>query len=241
MEITYLLNSGFLVRVGQTVLVFDDYADPRNVVERVIADGDFARLYFFVSHGHFDHFDAHILHYAPSVTNYIVSYEIRRMKRGKMLPADKTVFLPNYSEWSDDAVSVRSFSSTDVGTSYLVFAEGRKIFHAGDFNLWRWNEDTEENKAAAEDSFMRQLKKMTGINADVAFFPLDGRLGETQSEGARLFCRATNVKALVAMHNVGFPRWRPPTDFFAVGREIPYWSPVDSGEFVKFDKGEFAV
>lgn len=27
-EMTYLLNSGFLVRVGRTLLVFDDFKDP---------------------------------------------------------------------------------------------------------------------------------------------------------------------------------------------------------------------
>ena len=34
MEIIYLLNSGFLLRMGDTVLIFDDYRDPAGAVER---------------------------------------------------------------------------------------------------------------------------------------------------------------------------------------------------------------
>ena len=71
MEIAYLLNSGFAVRLSRTLLVFDDYLDPAQAVESLLAGAE--RVYFFVSHAHFDHFDAHILDYAPSVTRYVMA------------------------------------------------------------------------------------------------------------------------------------------------------------------------
>ena len=70
-EITYLLNSGFLVRVGRTLLVFDDFKDPAGAVDAAVEAADFDHLYFFASHGHFDHFDAHICAYEAKTERYI--------------------------------------------------------------------------------------------------------------------------------------------------------------------------
>ncbi len=238
-KITYLLNSGFMVQIGELLFLFDDYADPAAKVKDALAASGFSRLYVFVSHAHFDHFDTHILDYAGKARNYIMSNEIKNTKRGKLFPADKTVYLPEYSEWADDAITVRSFSSTDTGTSFFVLAKGRKIFHAGDFNWWHWINDTRENQMLAKNAFMKQMKKLTGLSADVSFFPIDGRLGAAQDMGAKEFCRRTITKSIVAMHNVGFAPWKPAEDFFAEGREIPYWSPAAPGESMIFSEGKF--
>ena len=230
MKIIYLLNSGFAVCINELLLVFDDYADPAKIVAKRVAASDFAALYFFVSHAHFDHFDPHILTYAPHVTRYIMSREIARTKRGKLFPPELTVFLPNYAEWNDDIIAVKTFSSTDTGTSFLVSAEGKTVFHAGDFNWWHWSADTAENIRAAERNFKSQMEKLDGISADVAFFPVDGRLGDGQEWGAREFLARTDTRALVAMHNVGFPRWQPSANFFVKKAPVPYWSPIEPGE-----------
>ena len=228
MEIAYLLNSGFAVRLSRTLLVFDDYLDPAQAVESLLAGAE--RVYFFVSHAHFDHFDAHILDYAPSVTRYVMAAEIRRTKRGKRFPAEKTVYLENYSCYEEAGLRVDTFDSTDTGTSFLVEVEGVRIFHAGDFNWWHWKGDTEENNKFARNGFMKQMKRLDGLEADVAFFPVDGRLEEFKDIGAKEFCARTRVKALVTMHSVGFPAWQPSENFFAPGCEIPYWVPTEPGE-----------
>lgn len=228
MEIVYLLNSGFAVRLSRTLLVFDDYLDPARAVERLLGEVD--RAYFFVSHAHFDHFDAHILEYAPSVTRYFMAEEIRRTKRGKRFPVEKTVYLANYSSYEEDGVRVDTFSSTDTGTSFLVEVAGRRIFHAGDFNWWHWKGDTEENNKLARNGFMKQMKKLDGLCADVAFFPVDGRLEEFADIGAKEFCARTEIKALVTMHSVGYPAWQPAADFFEEGCAVPHWTPTGPGE-----------
>ena len=233
MEITYLLNSGFLVRLDNILLVFDDFRDDLGTVAKEIERG-FDALYIFASHAHFDHFDSHILQHKDFVTKYVFSNDIRRTSRAKAFPADKTVYLKKYDGWQDDCINVQSFDSTDVGTSFLVTVSGKKVFHAGDFNWWHWLGDTEENNKLARNGFMKQMQRLDGLEADVAFFPVDGRLGAAWDMGAKEFVARTKVKALVTMHNVGYPAWQPTEDFFVPGRNIPYWTPLATGDSVSF-------
>lgn len=233
MEITYLLNSGFLVRDDRTLLVFDDFEDPAKVVDRVVDTGDFDNLYIFVSHAHFDHFGTHIRAYAQQTTRYIFSYDLKHTKRIKIFPQDNITIMKRYSEWEDDTIHVWSFDSTDVGVSFLVeTGTGKKIFHAGDFNWWNWEGDTLENRTMMEKIFKKQLKRMSDMEADVAFFPVDGRLGNSQEMGAKAFLSKTKVKFLVAMHRVNYPLWQPSENFFAESEVIPTWAPTKSGEYI---------
>ena len=234
LELTYLLNSGFIVREGGLLLVFDDFRDPTGAVEKELARG-FEHLYIFASHAHFDHFDAHIADYAKEANRYVLGYDIRRTKRAKRaksLPAEKVTYLETYDSWEDAHIAVSSFDSTDTGVSFLVEGKetGRRIFHAGDFNWWDWEGDTAENRKLAENAFRKQMKRLAGLSADVAFFPVDGRLGSAMDKGAKAFCAETEVRALVTMHAVGYPAWAPPAGFFEAGRELPVWSPRTEGE-----------
>jgi len=229
MEITYLLNSGFMVKSDRLLLVFDDFADPARAVEVALRKGDFDYLYIFASHAHFDHFDSHILNYKNNVAKYIFSNDIKHTKRAKAFPTEKTVYLKKYDGYEDDNIKVVSFDSTDVGTSFLVEAENKKIFHAGDFNWWDWTGDTEENRKLAKNGFFKQLKKLEGLSFDAAFFPVDGRLESSEELGAREFLKATETKILIAMHRAGYPSWIPSKDFFPK-EPIPIWSPAKEGE-----------
>ena len=217
------------MELDKTWLVFDDCDDPSDAVaKKISAASSDVKLYIFVSHAHFDHFDLGILDYAPRVDKYICALNVRHTKRAHKLPTEKTVYLEDYSLWQDDTVQVHTFSSTDVGTSFLVESEGKKIFHAGDFNWWHWIEDTAENRKLMQNAFTKQLQKMRGMTADVAFFPTDGRLGEARDMGVNAFCAATDIRALVTMHNVGYAPWQPSADF--PKPELPYFSPVNPGD-----------
>ncbi len=233
-EVTYLLNSGFLVRVDDVLLIFDDFDDPAGAVPRSIEEGRYSKLYFFASHAHFDHFSPHIAQFAAETTRYILSDDIRSAGGASRMPADQTVWMSVYDAWRDDTIAVTSFSSTDEGTSFLVETRGRKIFHAGDFNWWDWLGDTAENRKLAENGFRKQMKRLAGLSFDLAFFPVDGRLEGSMDRGARVFCAETHPDALVTMHSVGYPAWVPPPDFFLPEREIPVWSPRISGETHSF-------
>ena len=234
MDVIYLLNSGFLVRVGDVLLVFDDFNDPTGVIPRALKDGAYTKLYFFASHAHFDHFNPQIAAYSSQTTQYILSEDIRLNPGAARMPPDKTSWIGTYDSWKDDTIEVESFSSTDEGTSFLVKVNGRQIFHAGDFNWWDWTGDTAENRKLAENGFRKQMKRLVGRSFDLAFFPVDGRLGSSMERGAKVFCAQTSPKVLVTMHSVGYPAWQPSEGFFAPGREIPVWSPRQPGERHRF-------
>ena len=233
-EVIYLLNSGFLLRTGNIVLVFDAFDDPAGVLPKFIAEKCYERLYFLASHAHFDHFSPMIAAYAPETTRYILSDDIRQHSGAAQMPPNKTSWIGIYDRWQDDRITVTSFSSTDEGTSFLVETDGRRIFHAGDFNWWDWTGDTERNRKLAENGFRKQMKQIAGQTFDLAFFPVDGRLETSMERGVRVFCAETDTKALVSMHSVGYPAWQPSVGFFNEGQEIPVWSPRIAGERYSF-------
>lgn len=232
MEVVYLLNSGFMVKDEDTLILFDDYDDPEKIVDRVVGKGNFEHLYILVSHAHFDHFGTHIRAYAPQTSRYIFSNDIKHTKRVKMFPTELITFIKKYSEWEGDGIKISTYDSTDVGVSFLVeLSSGIKIFHAGDFNWWHWESDAPEQKVLAEKSFKRQLKRMQGLEVDVAFFPVDGRLGEAQEKGVTEFVKQVSVKNLIAMHRVGYPAWIPSRNFRDNAPDnLNIWSPIKSGE-----------
>ena len=240
MEITYLLNSGFMVKDENILMLFDDFEDPAQAADRAVDGGDFDYLYIFATHAHFDHFGTHIRAYAPKVTRYIFSNDIKRTKRVKMFPANEITFMRKYTEWEGEKIKVTSFDSTDVGVSFLVeLASGKKIFHAGDFNWWHWSEDTLANQLVANRLFKKQMKRLENLEVDVAFFPVDGRLEDSQEMGVTEFIKQTKAKSLIAMHRVGYPEWQPSENFFSNARKLPIWSPTVSGDKINFVNDDF--
>lgn len=235
-RIVYLLNSGFVVEDGANrwALIFDAYRDVRGDVEHALAF--MQKVYFFVSHAHFDHFSPAIARYEKAA-QFFLSEDIRAFSEARRFPLEKTVWLGKYDGWEDEKLRVESFDSTDEGTCFLVEIDGWRIFHAGDFNWWHWSGDTPENIGFARNGFFKQMKRLEGRTFDLAFFPADGRLEGARDWGAKEFCRRTDAKALVTMHSIGFPRFKPGNDFFAPGKEIPVWAPTEPGEKRIYEKG----
>lgn len=241
MELTYLLNSGFMIRDGKTLILFDAYDDPAGAVDAAYDKDDFDRLYIFVTHAHFDHFSTRIRAYAQKATRYLFSSDLKHTKRVKIFPTNKITYIKRYSEWHDDVLKVWSYDSTDVGVSFLVeFPSGKRVYHAGDFNWWHWDDDTPENNELADKVFKRQVKRINGMSADVAFYPIDGRLGDFQEKGAIEFAARANLKGFVAMHRVDYPKWKPSKEFMKSSNYIPTWSPLTPGERRIFDGEKFA-
>ena len=235
-RIAYLLNSGFVVEDGENrwAMIFDAYRDMRGVVERALASA--AVVYFFVSHAHFDHFSPSIARYERA-TRFFLSDDIRALPEAARFPMEQTTWLGKYDGWEDAHIRVETFDSTDEGTSFLVEKDGWRIFHAGDFNWWHWENDSPESNGFARNGFMKQMKKLDGRTFDLAFFPADGRLAGARDWGAKEFCRRTDTSAHVTMHSVGYPRFSPDAQFFAPGREIPVWAPTEPGERCIYMKG----
>lgn len=223
-KVTYLLNSGFVLELGDCAMVFDYYQDAQNLVPEIIQNKQ--EVYFFVSHAHYDHFNPQINRFAKNTTKYFISYDVMK----NLPPAEKTVILEEYMSYDDKNIHVRTFSSTDEGVCFYIEKHGWKIFHAGDFNWWHWKGDTEENNAFARNGFMKQLKRMNGLNTDIAFFPVDRRQEEFLDCGVIAFCERVIVKNLITMHNVGNEKWVVPEDFPRKEEIQSIWSPEHTGE-----------
>ena len=226
-EVTYLLNSGFAVELQEHILVFDYYKDAKKCLPELVAKGK--KLYFFVSHVHFDHYAPEIAEFAAAAEKYFLSEDIRA-EREPGIPKGQVIYMDTYQEYADADIKVTTYSSTDAGVSFLVELEGWKIFHAGDFNWWHWKGDTEENIGFAKNGFKKQMKQLDGLIADIAFFPVDPRLEEFADLGAREFCQRTNIQQLITMHNTTGTIWKEKESFISAGKKIPVWVTYKVGE-----------
>lgn len=203
-SITYLDHSGFAVVTPTAVLVFDYYRDPSHALKKILHDNSDKPVIFLVSHHHYDHFNRDIFDLAQNHSRvYILSNDIKsqvthdNVSIAWMSAGDTVEGLPG-------GITVKAYGSTDVGVSYLVTLPDHKtIFHAGDLNYWHWqSESTAEQVRKAYNKF---VKVMTSLieevkSIDIAFFPVDPRMGQDFEEGARMFLSAVDVTYFIPMH-----------------------------------------
>lgn len=202
MLLRYIYHSGFVIKGKAFALLVDYYKDSsdRYVHEHFLKYP--GRLYVLATHAHPDHFNPEILDWQrerPDIC-YILSADIRRKMRRSSADA---VFLKKGQVWKDDLLTVSAFGSTDVGVSFLVDAEGERIFHAGDLNDWHWEEEsTPAEVRQAEEAWHRELDTLAEAAGyvDFAMFPVDPRLGANYMKGAREFVERIQVRHFAPMH-----------------------------------------
>jgi L-ascorbate metabolism protein UlaG (beta-lactamase superfamily) len=198
-KITYLFHSGFTVETANHFLIFD-YYQPAAHPGPAILTRDFLKtktsVVVLVSHSHADHFDRAILKWANLENiSYICSNDIEVAK-----PPPHWRRMAPYQELTLPDLQVNTFGSTDQGVSFLVKADGLTIFHAGDLNCWRWNEDTTQEQERAEAAFQAEVARIVGNPIDIAFFPVDRRLEANYARGALRFLAQLQPKLLIPMH-----------------------------------------
>ncbi len=219
MKISYIYHDCFLVETDSCAILFDYWKD-------VAAAGDEKPLflsridmnkpfYVIVSHHHKDHFTRKIFDWSiefPEI-RYILSKDVaanvRHILRPESLwkgvrPAPESVVIMRVGDkWRDACIAVRAYGSTDIGNSYLVEVDGYRLFHAGDLNAWVWkDESTKAEIAAALRDFREKILplKEEFPRIDVAFFPVDSRIGRDYWEGAKVFVREIAVSHFIPMH-----------------------------------------
>ena len=189
MKITYLHHSGFLVELESTVWVFD-----YETGELPEFDQD-KPLYLCVSHSHPDHYNPEIFTRFPQAKQFLLARQIRRIPELPSilrLAQNRTYTLP-------DAV-IHTLKSTDAGVAFVVEADGKCIYHAGDLNWWSWPDDTPEETRVMRERFWIQLEKLRGMHFDAAFLPLDPRLQENFALGFDAFLRTAEAQYVFPMH-----------------------------------------
>jgi L-ascorbate metabolism protein UlaG (beta-lactamase superfamily) len=197
MKITLLSHSGFLIEGEKTCLVFDYFTDELNLLGN-LALGE-RKLVFFASHSHHDHYNKKIFKFAkPGSTGYVLGRGIAK-ERGQ-----DAVVLDKGQSAELMGVKAKAFGSTDEGVSFLVEMEGRKIFHAGDLNDWYWEEEsTPEELQHDEKWFQDEVAPLSGASPEVAFLPVDARLGKHALRGPLYFAREMSPALIVPMHLCG--------------------------------------
>lgn len=224
LTVTFLAHSGFAVETESRVLVFDYFKDPSGTVASYAASGK--ALWFFVTHWHEDHFNRAIAEFDSETTRYILNDGVALS--GADAKRMQTMHL--YDTIQMEGAVITQYGSTDEGGSFLVETDGAAIFHAGDLNWWHWLGDTDENNAEAKANFEREMNHLSGMTADVAFFPVDARLEGAREWGVKGFLNRVQVrKCLIPMHYFGAP-WTPSPEFTAAYGQVPLWIPQRKGD-----------
>lgn len=245
MRLTYIFHSGFLLETERCFLVFDYWMDPSGAMSHALASSK--PIYVFSSHFHEDHFTRKIFSWKRQKENitYILSKDIQKRRRAEKGDAD--VWLAKGGTWQDDNITVTATGSNDSGVSWIVETDGKRIFHAGDLCNWYarfLSEDNvpqsivsdefgQVNPLAEEKMFLGELKDIRKItnSFDLVMFPVDGRIGNGYTLGARQFIDRFKVKMFVPMHFVmsGFESaWR--MEPFCTEKGIAFWSIKEEGE-----------
>ena len=219
MTITYINHSGFFVELDSVCLLFDYWqgALPEPIPGKA--------LLAFASHAHHDHFNTGIFAYAARWEQHLVvlGNDIRlSAKRKEALHITDEAFLrlgPDREE-TVLGVRIRTLLSTDSGVAFLVDADGRTIYHAGDLNLWVWDGEPEEENAAMAEAFRIEMDKLRGIPMDLAFLTLDARQGGRMGDGFDYCMQNLDIKKAVPMHSFG--NYDAQTGFLVSPTSLPY-------------------
>lgn len=214
MKITYLCHDCFLIETA-SCNILTDYFNGVTEDPRMLLDTE-KPTYMLVSHHHKDHFSPRIFSWWRQIPDlrYIVSRDVASMIAYLMNPdsnykgrnkvdSDRVTVLGLHDEAFYPAFRVEAFGSTDIGNSYVINTEGKRIFFAGDLNAWTWREESTADEVA------QALREYSGIlkdihrryqSFDVALFPVDPRMGEDALEGGKIFCEMFAVRCFIPMH-----------------------------------------
>ena len=200
MTVTYYHHSGFSVASDDVLLVFDywrgmgeKFPEALGITPEILAR--YQEVYVFITHEHEDHYDGVVYtwdQYAP--VTYVIADCLPEKARGHRMTKGSELTLSS-------RVQVKAYGSTDAGVSYLVTLDGMRFFHAGDLNFWHWREVSNARQIQeADEDFKGEVKDLQGVDMDVAFFPVDPRMGMLFDAGANYFMLTVKPRLLLPMH-----------------------------------------
>jgi L-ascorbate metabolism protein UlaG (beta-lactamase superfamily) len=75
-----------------------------------------------------------------------------------------------------------------------------KLYHAGDLNWWHWAGEPDNENEAMAAAYKAEIDKLRGETFDIAFVPVDPRLGKEYLWGLDYFMRRAAARAVFPMH-----------------------------------------
>jgi L-ascorbate metabolism protein UlaG (beta-lactamase superfamily) len=202
-EVWYLFNSGFAIKTGGRMLLFDYYNfspfKKYKGMDGGVVDPEELRgldVTVFASHAHMDHFVPSILKWGRELKNlrYVLSYDIDSGQTPNV-----TTAYPN-AEYRSDSIMIRTLKSTDEGVAFIAELDGLKIYHAGDLNWWHWAGEPDGDNRAMAEAYKAEIDKLKGETFDIAFVPVDPRLENEYLWGLDYFMKACDAKVIFPMH-----------------------------------------
>lgn len=197
MNVTYLHHSGFAVETETKVLLFDYYTEGGRYAffdPQVYGEKD---IFVFVSHFHEDHYDRRILDWADNPrVRYVLFADVRTVAGF----AGETLVVKPHESHDFGGIHIETLRSNDEGVAFLVKADGKTIYHAGDLNWWHWNGEPDAFNADIRQSYTTEINRLKGQEIDVAFVPADLRLEDKYDWAVAYFMQTVGAKALFPMH-----------------------------------------
>ena len=198
-KIWYLYNSGFAVKTDKHFLVFDYWKqrpkgkgldsgviDPETLIDQdVIA---------FVSHSHGDHFSRSVLDWGKVIPNFrlVLSDDIPKAPGALMIGPGKQL--------RQDDFKLETLASNDEGVAFVIDIDGLCVYHAGDLNWWHWEGEPDDYNEDMAATYKSQIDLLRGRRIDLAFVPVDPRLGVQYSWGINYLMETVDVRYVVPMH-----------------------------------------
>lgn len=213
LKVTYIQHSCFLVELDRTVLLFD-YFNAQDTMSEVGYEGvlpPFPRgkkIYVFASHCHRDHFSLEVLRWEEYGLDvfYVLSKDIRLgrayLARNGIDPAvrEKIRFVTPVGKYQAGDLKIETLRSNDAGVAFLVEAEGRTIYHAGDLHWWNAGQRQELTGEIYGNAYKREMRRLLNRHIDVAFVVLDPRMKDTFYLGMEYFLEHVDADVIFPMH-----------------------------------------
>ena len=207
LSVTYIFHSCFAIEAERCVLIVDYWQDnAQGYVTKLLRTTD-KPVYFLASHFHDDHFNREIMAHDA---RFILSHDILKHRRAEQ--NERTVFLHRGDVYEDGMVRITACPSTDVGCSFAIELEGKRLFHAGDLSDWQMPGETGLNKKMQGDylAALRHIRERFADGFDVAMLPVDPRLGEHAWLGVQEWIDRIPTQQLIPMHYAGWGGALPP-------------------------------
>lgn len=204
MKVEYIHHSSYLIELSESILLFDYFSGK-------LAEFDNEKeIFVFVSHRHGDHFSKKIFLLADKYKKikYILSDDINK----SLIPdniRDKVCFIGAGEEKrSKDTldIKIRAYKSTDEGVAFLIDILGIRIYYAGDLNYWYWSMESKQWNDSQEKAYTKELKdiaqyiSLDNKPVDIAFIPIDMRLGEYYYLGLKYYMDIVGARYIFPMH-----------------------------------------
>ena len=193
-SITFFYHSCVAVENAGAYLLFDYFLRKPTVK---IPFPNNKKIYILSSHGHHDHYSSDIFNddFAPSSASYVLSNDIKDVPKNKPI-----LWVEPYQTYTLDDLTIKTFGTTDVGVSFLVDIDGFQLFHSGDLNWWHWENFSKEKQELERIDFQNEIAKLPKDPLDLAFVPVDPRLGNASYLAAHYFIDKLRPKYFVPIH-----------------------------------------